>query len=732
MRLASLRTIAVFLAALFAFAALLLGCGGSGEHSQEIRAWTLTVDGTGAATPLSLPAHLDDQLPHVRSRYTLSTHVDLDAGLQGRDLVFAIPSFQAVATLRVDGVPADPLIVYPFDSYRSAGPLAWHVHLPKDARAVDLALTAEHTWPMSGWIEGMPRLSDSPAGDATFRHVSFALEGGNALAVGTMLSAGFTYLVLFLLDRRRRYAGWFALQALCAAHYPLFLSGLTQVFGRMDANLLAASQPWASLAGLQFTYSALAVERSPDGRVVPLIKAAWWPIPLTACASIFGLVVRDPFLQEKTIAPVTVGTCLVLVTLHLTVLVRIARRIPEKRSVAIMLGVSWLTLFATLGIDGGAFVGEGVYLQGIRIGSWALAFVAMAQSAVLSREHIESLRHADGLNGSLAARLGEIEHLNDALRQRILARAREVRATLLRTAPARAAPCVGEVFLGRYRVESFLGAGGMGRVYAVRSVRDGRRWALKVVGTLPTGEALTRFAREAEHAARVVHPAVVSVVDFDVGDDGLPFFVMDLVEGSSLEGVRDRFGDVAWGLGLLAQVASGLEAIHAQGIVHRDLKPGNVLLTDEMRTARITDFGISCAARKPGDDTTGPASMVTDLGRSRGTGLTRTGLILGTPAYMAPELALGARDATPAADVFSFAVMTFELLAGKRPFAEPAFIAAQHGQRVRPEAKLRDLAPSVPAAVADLVDYALVCDPPLRPAAAAFIEALEGAAARAA
>ena len=260
----------------------------------------------------------------------------------------------------------------------------------------------------------------------------------------------------------------------------------------------------------------------------------------------------------------------------------------------------------------------------------------------------------------------------------------------------------------------------MGRVYEVTSVRDGRRLALKVVGSAPTEEALSRFTREAELAARVVPPdRHVSIVDFDVGDDGLPFLVMDFVAGVPLEGHRHRFGDVPWALGLLAQIAEGLEAIHARGIVHRDLKPANVLLSESETVARITDFGISCAAPSPDDELTAPATMPGDPGAM----LTKTGLVLGTPAYMAPELAYGARDATPAVDAFGFAVMAYELLAGRRPFAEPAILAAQRGERALPVAYLGDLVPAVPAALADLIDDALRSDPPRRPSAHDFARA---------
>jgi serine/threonine-protein kinase len=112
--------------------------------------------------------------------------------------------------------------------------------------------------------------------------------------------------------------------------------------------------------------------------------------------------------------------------------------------------------------------------------------------------------------------------------------------------------------------------------------------------------------------------------------------------------------------------------------------------------------------------------------------LTETGLLLGTPAYMAPELAFGARDATPIADVFALAVVAFELLTGRRPFLEPAILAAQRGERAHPAGRVGAFASGVPEALADLIDRALDGDPPVRPSAGAFVRAIEHALRRAA
>ena len=727
------------LLAIFAVAAMALGCARSGESVQEIRTWTLHVSGADGSRDraVALPAHLDAMLPRASGQYALRTRVTIDPDLRGRDLVLALPSLPAMATLRANGVEAVALDPPTHDEYRSRGPHAWRIDRTlTHADAIDLELDVAHTWPMSGWIESVPRLSATPGGDAAFRHVSFVLDAGNALALGAMGATGFTYLILFVLAPARRQYGWFAVQAAAAAHYPLFLAGWTQSFGAFDTGLLAVSQTLAALAGLHFTYAAFGLGRPPH-----------WPAIAAACASALGLVMRDRFDQVRVLAPFTCVVCFAIVFLHLARLAQIAQR-PSSRATASILALSWVFVLSALTIDGGAFVGLGAYLGGIRIGSWALAFVAMAQAAALSREHIESLRRADSLNGDLAEHVREIETLNDELRRRIGERSREVRASIARSSGDAPWPKPGDEILGRYRVERLVGIGGMGRVYEVTSARDGRKLALKVVGQRATDEALSRFAREAELAALVVHPNVVSVVDFDVADDGLPFLVMELVEGETLERHRGRFGDVPWALGVLAQIAAGLEAIHARAIVHRDLKPANVLVADAASGthARITDFGISRAAAPHADadphatpsndvtlrDVSDPDSETRPTERASPTPLTEAGLILGTPKYMAPELANGAHDATPVADSFAFAVIAFELLTRVYPFDESPVVAAQRGARAFPIAPLCDVVPEAPRAFTELVDAALRCDPPLRPSARAFAHALRKAVPRAA
>ncbi|MDR0343568.1 MAG: serine/threonine-protein kinase [Nocardiopsaceae bacterium] len=249
---------------------------------------------------------------------------------------------------------------------------------------------------------------------------------------------------------------------------------------------------------------------------------------------------------------------------------------------------------------------------------------------------------------------------------------------------------------GRYRLDERIAAGGVGEVWRGHDTVLGRAVAVKLLRPEYTQhpETLARFRAEARHAGGVSHPGIAQVYDY--GDDGQPFLVMELVDGPSLASVvaegpltaRDTM-DVA------AQTAAALAAAHAAGLVHRDIKPGNLLLGPDGQV-KITDFGIAYVA--------GSAP------------LTRTGTVIGTPAYLAPERVAGG-SATPASDLYSLGVVCYECLTGERPFTgTPVEIALahQHGQ-------LPPLPPHVPAQAAALVASLAAKDPAARPAGAADV-----------
>ena len=204
---------------------------------------------------------------------------------------------------------------------------------------------------------------------------------------------------------------------------------------------------------------------------------------------------------------------------------------------------------------------------------------------------------------------------------------------------------------GRYVLEAEIGRGGMGAVWRARDEVLGRTVAMKRIGLLPGQEYAdeARAQREATLAARVQHPHVVAVFDLVHAGDEL-WLVMEHVVGRSLAAVVSEDGplepDAA--AGLLAQVADALAASHAAGVVHRDVKPSNILVTPEGQ-AKLTDFGI---ARGQAD-----------------VSLTRTGLLTGSPSYLAPEVVSG-RTATPASDMWSLGATLVHAVTGRPPYPQ--------------------------------------------------------------
>lgn len=220
---------------------------------------------------------------------------------------------------------------------------------------------------------------------------------------------------------------------------------------------------------------------------------------------------------------------------------------------------------------------------------------------------------------------------------------------------------VGSVLGGRYQLNARVGMGGMAVVYDAEDLLLGRRVAVKlpqpVLASDPAFRA--RFVNEARAAAALAHPNVVAV--YDVGEEaGTPFLVMEFVEGESLRERLQREGRLppAEIVRIAAAVADALAAAHERGLVHRDVKPANILLTPDGRV-RLADFGIALA-----------------LGADSAT---RTGTLLGSIHYLAPELIRG-EVATPAADIYALGVVLYEMATGRVPYTgdNPLAIAVQH------------------------------------------------------
>jgi serine/threonine-protein kinase len=251
-----------------------------------------------------------------------------------------------------------------------------------------------------------------------------------------------------------------------------------------------------------------------------------------------------------------------------------------------------------------------------------------------------------------------------------------------------------------------LGGGGMSRVYLAHDRRLGRRIVVKLLAPeLASGVSAERFEQEIRLAAGLQHPHIVPLLA--AGEvAGLPYFTMPFIEGESLRRRLDQGAPLPApeAVRLLGHVASALAYAHRRGLIHRDIKPDNVLLSPG--GAMVTDFGVAKALRAA--TTTSPAAS----------GLTAAGFALGTPAYMAPEQAVGDPGTDARADLYAFGAMAYECLAGSIPFpgrSAPAMIAAH---LTEPPPPLTERRPDLPPALAALVMQCLAKPPDERPVSA--------------
>lgn len=252
----------------------------------------------------------------------------------------------------------------------------------------------------------------------------------------------------------------------------------------------------------------------------------------------------------------------------------------------------------------------------------------------------------------------------------------------------------GTLIAGKYRVRGEIGRGGMGRVVAATNLTTGREVALKWILDGSSESAGARFAREARAIGRVRHPNVVDVYDVVV-DGGATCIVMELLAGETLSRLLAREGPlpIERAVGLAIEIGRGLSAAHAAGIVHRDLKPANVFICDGSGETgvKILDFGISKEIAEPSD--------VTD-----------TGVVLGTPQYVAPEQVMSASDVDHRADIYALGTVLYEMLAGRPPHVQahvPALLVEIAIVAPRPLSQAR---PDVPAALSAVVAKAMAKD----------------------
>jgi serine/threonine-protein kinase len=240
----------------------------------------------------------------------------------------------------------------------------------------------------------------------------------------------------------------------------------------------------------------------------------------------------------------------------------------------------------------------------------------------------------------------------------------------------------------------------MATVYLGHDSELDRPVAIKVLAETLTGDETfrRRFLREAQLAARLSHPNVVSVYDAGEQADGRPYIVMEHVDGETLADVLRKRGPLPAdeAATLAAQACRGLAHAHAAGLVHRDVKPQNLLLRRD-GTLKVADFGIARAAE--------------------GTALTEAGTVLGTAAYLSPEQALG-QEATPAADVYSLGAVLYELLTGRPPYELESLADLAARQAEGSITPVSELATGIPQRVEDAVMRSLARNPAYRPTSA--------------
>ena len=267
---------------------------------------------------------------------------------------------------------------------------------------------------------------------------------------------------------------------------------------------------------------------------------------------------------------------------------------------------------------------------------------------------------------------------------------------------------IGEVVGGKYRIVRLLAKGGMGVVYEAQHTVVRRRFAIKFLrrDLSERRDILTRFQHEAEAAGALENHNVMAAIDFGISDDGAPYIVMEYLVGESLAALLEREGrmPVSRAADLIAQACRGVAAAHEIGIVHRDLKPHNLFVCrreDGTDLLKVLDFGV---AKLQAIDEASAA--------------TRTGMVLGTAAYMSPEQARGDRTVDGKTDVYALGAILYELVSQRRPHPGDSQNAILHHISTQPAVPLETVQPDLAPEFVDVVRRAIASDPATRPASA--------------
>jgi hypothetical protein len=262
----------------------------------------------------------------------------------------------------------------------------------------------------------------------------------------------------------------------------------------------------------------------------------------------------------------------------------------------------------------------------------------------------------------------------------------------------------GDIIGGRFQIEGQVGRGGMGEVYRASDRASGEVVAIKI-RLEQQRDGAARFTREAEVLSEISHPGIVRYVAHGETPSGEPYLAMEWLDGEDLKSrLRRAPLTVEESIALGVRVAGALGAAHARGVVHRDIKPSNVFLVrGRVQQAKVLDFGIAW--------------------RAGSTQLTRTGMLVGTPGFMAPEQARNSATLDARTDVFSLGCVLFRCLTGAMPFGDEHLMAVLAKILHAEAPQVRDLRPAVPEALSRLVDWMLSKDPDARPRDASEVAA---------
>lgn len=262
------------------------------------------------------------------------------------------------------------------------------------------------------------------------------------------------------------------------------------------------------------------------------------------------------------------------------------------------------------------------------------------------------------------------------------------RSTLILIDPAHSDPMIGKLLDSRYRLIRQIGEGGMGSIYRAVHVENLRVCAIKIMTSLSPGkdDAIARFKREARNSVRIDSMHAVTVYDSGQTDEGLLYLAMEYIDGKPLSRViaEQRVLPLERVVHITNQIAEALAAAHALPMIHRDLKPDNIMITRKGANTdfvKVLDFGIAKALADPGGDN-----------------LTKTGFVLGTPVYMSPEQLLG-EELDPRSDVYSLAIIVYEMLTGRLPFEGDNPQAVMMKRVMSEPIRLRAVAPSLSESV---------------------------------